>query len=320
MSGGDDETTTAAARKMCCASCGIAELDDIALTKCDGCDLTRYCSDECKDDHRPEHEATCKERAAELRDEALFKQPEGSHHGDCPICCLPLPINPNYKNRLQSCCCKVICNGCSHADNTHQWEEKGQQPTCPFCRHPVPKTQGEAYKNLMKRVEANDPAAMREMGYRNSNEGDYEGAFKYLTKAAELGDAHAHYELSIMYLNGDGVEKDEKKETYHLEEAAIRGHASARQHLACCEENNGRIDRAVKHFIIAANLGHDRSIQDLKECYKGGKISKNDFAAALRAHHAAVNETKSPQREAAARAEHWWDPRLSDTTGIKQRE
>jgi tetratricopeptide (TPR) repeat protein len=300
---------------MCCASCGKAEVDDVKLTECDGCDLVRYCSDECQQLHRQEHAEKCKERAAELlRDEILFRQPEGSHHGDCPICCLPLPINPNSKNRLNSCCSKVICEGCSYADNIHQWEEKRQQPTCPFCRHPVPKTKGEAFKNLMVRVEANDSVAIREMGVEHARAKEYEGAFKYLTKAAELGDAHAHYELSIMYMKGECIEKDEEKETYHLEEAAVRGHASARHNLAYCEENNGRIDRAVKHFIIAANLGHDRSLQALKDCYKGGAISKEDFAAALRAHHAAVNETKSPQREAAARAEHWWDPRLSGTT------
>jgi len=31
-----------------------------------------------------------------------------------------------------------------------------------------------------------------------------------------------------------------------------------------------------------------------------GRVSKDDFAAALRAHQAAVDATKSPQREAAA--------------------
>jgi hypothetical protein len=30
---------------------------------------------------------------------------------------------------------------------------------------------------------------------------------------------------------------------------------------------NGRYERALKHLIIAANLGCDDSIQRLKECY-----------------------------------------------------
>ena len=86
---------------------------------------------------------------------------------------------------------------------------------------------------------------------------------------------------------------------YHLEEAAIAGHPEARFNLACCEEDEDRTDRAVKHFIIAANLGLDEAINVLKVAYKGGIISNEDFAAALRAHHAAVNAMKSPQREAA---------------------
>ena len=68
----------------CCASCGIAKVDDIKLMPCDDCDLVRYCSDACRNDHKSEHEEVCKMRAAELRDKILFKQPEGSHLGDCP--------------------------------------------------------------------------------------------------------------------------------------------------------------------------------------------------------------------------------------------
>jgi ribosomal protein L9 len=63
------------------------------------------------------------------------------------------------------------------------------------------------------------------------------------------------------------------------------------------------MERAVKHMIIAANLGSDDSIKALKQGYIHGFISKDDFAAALRAHQAAIDATKSPQREEAARAE-----------------
>ena len=149
----------------------------------------------------------------------------------------------------------------------------------------------------MKRIEANDPVAMRQMGCKHSGEGDYDGAFKYWTKAAVLGDVDAHYALSVMYREGE----DEENATYHLEEAAIRGHAYARHDLGCYEGRNGRNERAIKHYIIAANLGNDQSIQALKEFYKDGDVSKEDFAAALRAHHAAVKATKSPEREAAAK-------------------
>ncbi len=78
---------------VCCASCGIEEIDDIKLKDCDDCDLVKYCSDECQENHKSEHEDACKKRAAELRDELLFRQPESTHVGDCPICCVPLSLD-----------------------------------------------------------------------------------------------------------------------------------------------------------------------------------------------------------------------------------
>ena len=296
------EADARAADTCCCASCGIFELDDIKLKECDGCDLVKYCSDECQQLHRPDHESECKERAAELlRDELLFKQPESSHMGDCPICCLPLPIDHDEKSILYTCCSKYICNGCSHVHKLRQFQGN-MQITCPFCRHPAAQNREEADRNLMKRIEANDPIALNDFGKRACENGDYDEAFKYWTKAAELGDVDAHYELSVLYREGHGVEKDEAKEIFHAEEAAIAGHPSARINLACYEERRGNEDRARKHRIISASLGSDRSMKFLKEYYKHGFVSKEDFAAALRAHHAAVNAMKSPQREAAERA------------------
>eukprot|EP00985_Skeletonema_marinoi_P022217 scaffold14081_cov66-Skeletonema_marinoi.AAC.1 len=52
----------------CCASCGIAEVDELKLTECTDCDLVKYCSDACQHDHKLQHEEACKKRAAELRD------------------------------------------------------------------------------------------------------------------------------------------------------------------------------------------------------------------------------------------------------------
>ena len=65
------------------------------------------------------------------------------------------------------------------------------------------------------------------MGLRCCIEGDYDLELEYYTKAAELGDITAHYQLSCLYHYGDGVEKDNEKELYHLEQAAIGGHLIA---------------------------------------------------------------------------------------------
>ena len=282
---------------LCCASCGIAGGDDIKLNKC-ACKLVKYCSMKCQKDHRKQHKQTCKKRVDELRDEMLFKQPESTHLGDCPICCVPLPLDP-LKSGLYLCCSKQICTGCDIAQKRIE-AEGGLQSKCPFCRNTMPKTEEERNEQKMKRIEANDPVALREMGNERYEEGDFKSALEYWSKAAALGDLTAHYHLSILYRDGEGVEKDEKKELYHLKEAVIGGNPNARHNLGCIEGVNGRHERAIKHFTIAAKQGYDDSLEELKGLYKAGLMSKDDFAAALRGHHAAIGATKSPQREEAA--------------------
>eukprot|EP00984_Skeletonema_dohrnii_P018416 scaffold8594_cov81-Skeletonema_dohrnii-CCMP3373.AAC.5 len=282
---------------MCCASCGTEEADHIKLKKCTACYLVRYCSVKCQRNHRPKHKKECKKRADELRDEILFKQPESSHEGDCPICCLPLSIDCD-KSNLMPCCSKTICNGCDRANQIREFEGKLLRK-CPFCRTATPESQEEADRIQMKRVGVNDPVAIRLMGFKRQEKEDYDVAFEYYTKAAGLGDVNAHFNLSFMYHEGKGVGKDKKKMWHHLEEAAIAGHTLARHYLGCLENRDGRMDRAVKHWIIAANLGDDGSLETLKDAFGEGLVSKEDFAAALRAHQAAVDATKSPQREAA---------------------
>ncbi|KAK1733659.1 hypothetical protein QTG54_015702 [Skeletonema marinoi] len=305
-----------------CASCGIAEVeaDDITLKECATCDLVRYCSDACQKNHWPQHEEACKKRSTELRDELLFKQPESSHHGDCPICCLHMPLDVD-KSTIMTCCSKIVCNGCAYADALRQVEGMLLH-TCPFCREPTSDTNEEYTKEMMKRVEANDPVALCQEGGVQEEKGNYLRAFEYFTKAAELGDVEAHFELSHMYRDGHDVEKDEGKEMYHLELAAIGGHPGARYNLGIGEWNNGKTERAVKHWIIAATQGDDDSINELMAVFReeDGMVSKDDLAAALRAHQAAVDSAKSPQREAAETASKSAEEYLRNAAKSLQRE
>jgi hypothetical protein len=281
-----------------CACCGIAAIDDIKLKKCDGgCDLVKYCSDNCQENHREQHEEECKKR--ELHDKELFTQPDGSYLGECPLCCLPLSIDKS-KSTMMSCCCKVICNGCDYANSMREIKE-GLEPRCVYCREPAPKSDKEQYKRIMNRIKKKDPVAMTSMGKRHYHQGDYGKALEYCTKAAELGDVDAHFCLGDLYYKGKGrgVEKDMTKALPHLKKAAIGGHTAARGLLADYEMENGRIERAAKHLLIAANLGCEPSLRHLKDCFVKGIVSKEDYAAALRGYQAAVNETKSAEREKA---------------------
>jgi TPR repeat protein len=155
----------------------------------------------------------------------------------------------------------------------------------------------------MNRIKANDPAALCNVGSRRCLiEGDYDGAIKYWTKAAKLGDVTAHYQLGHSYHEGKGVEKDREKAVYHWEKAAIGGHPSAIHNLGCHESRNGSMERAVKHHVIAANLGHEGSMKTLWAHYSKGNITKEDLDATLRTHQAALDEMKSPEREEAEKA------------------
>lgn len=106
--------------------------------------------------------------------------------------------------------------------------------------------------------------------------------------SGDLGDVDAHYNLSVMHSEDEGVEK-----------ATIGGNPAARYELGKHEGRSERIDKMVKHWIIAARLGHDESLDAMKKSFVKGFASKEDYASALRGHQAAVDATKSAQRNAA---------------------
>ena len=76
------------ATTLCCAECG--EEGGVSLKMCKSCMLVKYCNADCQKNHWPKHKKQCKQRVAELRDEALFKDPQPKV--DCHICFLPMPM------------------------------------------------------------------------------------------------------------------------------------------------------------------------------------------------------------------------------------
>ena len=287
MSGTEDKADKA------CASCGIKGGEDGGkLKRCSACKLV-LCSSACQKEHWSHHKQACKKRASELRDELLFKQPESSHLGDCPVCCLPLPLDES-KSNLYVCCSKIVCNGCRYRHQKRS-EEELLESKCPSCDTPTPRNYADFYKCIEERAKASDPIAICEMG-KMHKEHNFSSALKLWAKAAELGDAQAHFHIAKLHSNGQGTKKDIKKAVKHWEAAAISGHPAARYNLAAAEGKGGRIERAVKHLTIAAKMGHGISMEKLKELYVDGDVKKEDLAIALRAHEAAACSTKSPYR------------------------
>ena len=282
-----------------CACCGKEGSD---LNICNKCQMVKYCNAACKRKHRTKHKNKCERRAAEIKAELhdleLFKQPPQKE--DCPICFLPLP-SLNTGSKYNTCCGKHICSGCIFAV---QLRDKGVG-LCPFCRTPTPDSEKEMIKRLKKRVEGGDATAMYILGscYSEGSRGlpqDHDKAMELWHRAGELGHAGACYNIGNAYYIDEGVERDEKKANHYYELAAMGGHVKARHNLGFCEYEKSNWDRAIKHWLIAAGGGYDKSVKGIQLLYMDGYATKEDYTSALRAYQKNLDETRSEQRDIAA--------------------
>jgi TPR repeat protein len=119
-------------------------------------------------------------------------------------------------------------------------------------------------------------------------------------RAGELGCAVAYGNVGNAYHYGQGVEMDTKKAKHYWGLAAMRGNVGARHNLGEMEHGLGNMKRAVKHWMIAAGAGCDKSLKKIRECFMAGQATKEDFEKALRAHKDSKDEMKSDQREEIA--------------------
>ena len=286
-----------------CANCG-KEGNGITNT-CNKCKMVMYCNAACKKKHRSKHKKDCEEHlkraaenAAKEHDDKLFKQPPPLE--DCPICMILLPKLDSGQTYM-ACCGKVICSGCVHAFRSRV--TKKEHDVCPFCRAPPE----EYMKRLKKRIDLNDSIAMDQMGCHYA-EGLYGlpqndvKALEFWHRAGELGHTTSFHNVGLAYELGRGVETDRNMATHSFELAAISGDADARHNLGYMEWQAGNMDRTLKHWIIAVKGGNLRSLENIKRMYKDGHATKDDYAKALRAYQAYLDEIKSDQRDKAAAA------------------
>ena len=129
---------------------------------------------------------------------------------------------------------------------------------------------------------------------------DRDKALELWHRAGELGSVSAYFAIGLSYLNGDGVQQDLMKAIHYWELAAMRGDVMARQNLGIYEESIGNIDRAMKHFQIAAKFGCEKTLKVVQDCFKSGLVAKDDYANVLRARQQYVQEISSNERDKAA--------------------
>ena len=118
-------------------------------------------------------------------------------------------------------------------------------------------------------------------------------------EAAELGCIGALFELAYSYDYGTGVQEDKAKAAEFYEKATMRGHAESRCNLGFIEKEKGDDDRAVRHFMISAQMGDEISVENIKAMFMNGIATKEQYAEALKGYQYAVKEWKSRDRDEA---------------------
>ena len=238
-----------------------------------------------------------------ISDNKLFKQPPKK---DCSICLLCLP-SLGSGSVYMACCGKIICSGCAYAPVKDNRGKVINEKKCPFCRTPGPYSIEEYNERYKKRAELGDAEAINTLGvyYRNGDNGfprDYAKAFELFVRAGELGCAKAYSGVGYAYFIGEGVEIDTKKAKHYYKLAAMAGGINARHNLGNNELRAGNMNRALKHYMIAAESGEPHSLKQIQKIYTNGHATKDDYAKALRAYQVYLAEIKSDQRDKAAAA------------------
>ncbi|EJK62584.1 hypothetical protein THAOC_16804 [Thalassiosira oceanica] len=217
----------------------------------------------------------------------------------CPICFLYIGLPMDKHSKMNACCMKSVCEGCTLAA-----EQRGIYDRCPFCRTPCPTDEASALAMVQKRVSKGDAEAINHLGFKYffgslGLAKDVPRAIELWTNAAELGSAEAHYNLGHIYYNGDGVDVDKPRAIRHWQAAAMEGHVESRHCLGIAEYNEGRYKLAVQHFMISAKMGYEKSLNCIKKMFMEGHATKAQYAEALRGYGDAMEEMKSYQREEA---------------------
>lgn len=239
----------------------------------------------------------------------------------CPICYLPI-----YENEMdfddaavyQTCCGKRICLAC--VDRLEMEISNGElNDVCPLCREPSVRSESALLEGLQKRMGLGDANAFYIYGwclYGEGNDKSLKRTQELWERAAELGSVMAHAALISLLLSGNGTDdgsqaaslklnrvvtststndRDVNKIRYHMKAAAIGGHKISRYFLGVMEANRHNMKRALKHWMISASGGHNKSMVAVGENYYSGDVSIEDFIRTWRAFKDAVEDKQTSE-------------------------
>jgi TPR repeat protein len=115
-----------------------------------------------------------------------------------------------------------------------------------------------------------------------------------LTASANRGDPRAQHDLGLMYVKGDGIDRDPKLGAQWLEQSATAGMPKAQYHLGLLYQKglgvSADMKAAYKWYHKAALQGHVRAQYNLGTLFAEGQGTKRDYAEAARWFYRASRE------------------------------
>ena len=119
-------------------------------------------------------------------------------------------------------------------------------------------------------------------------------AIKWISMAAELGNAEALFNMGVFYMEGMGCDQDMELSAKYFQRAARRRHPEAQFAYADLLSNGWGVEqddkRAMKWFLDAAENGHVEAMYRLGEVYELGKGTAVDLAEAAKWYNAACEK------------------------------
>ena len=136
--------------------------------------------------------------------------------------------------------------------------------------------------------------------------GNYEQAYKLWLPLAQKGDAHAQFNLGLLYRNGRGVEQNDREALIWLSKAAQQGMLDAQYNtgLMYMEGRGVAVSKqeAFQWWELAASKGHAPSQHNLAVLYAYGIATQKDTNKALELWHKAAAQGHQGARKALYQA------------------
>ena len=200
--------------------------------------------------------------------------------------------------------------GCIYAqfkEDVNNGKELEDCQACAFCRTPTTTSEKEQYRRLNKNVERNHAPSIYQLAMYHERgiqgvQKDVVKAIELFEKSGRLGHASSYNSLGIIYHDGKyGLESDIKKARYYCKLGTIGGCIYARHSLGTLEWQVGNMERAFKHALICAKAGLREPLEMLKLGCKNGRVTKDEYAEALREYQKRQDDTRSEARDQALR-------------------